>query len=47
MIGRRLIEILIVLALIWYCFSLKFILGFVAGAMLAGEVWASLRGPKS
>ena len=44
MIGRRIIETLVVLALIWFCLSLKFILGFAAGAMLAGEIWTSMRG---
>lgn len=47
MTGRRIIEIIVVLALVWYCFSLKFILGFAAGSILAGEIWATLRGRSS
>ncbi len=46
MISRRVIEILIVLGLVWFCFSPKFLLGFAAGAVLAGEVWASFRPTK-
>lgn len=44
MLGRRILEIVLIVVLLWYCLSLKFLLGFGAGLMLAGEVWASMKG---
>ncbi len=44
MTGRRIVEILVVIGLVCYCWSLKFVLGFVAGGILVGEIWASIRG---
>ncbi|MHA2279676.1 MAG: hypothetical protein ACXAC5_02115 [Promethearchaeota archaeon] len=38
MIGRRLLEIVVVLFLLWFCFSLKFFLGLAAGFVVAGEI---------
>ncbi len=46
MIGRRLLEIVVVIALIWYFFSLKFFIGLAAGLILAGEIWGSSRGDR-
>jgi hypothetical protein len=43
-LGRRLLEILVIGFLIWFCLSLKFFLGVVAGFILAGEVGYSVWG---
>ena len=47
MIGRRLLEIVIIGALIWYFLSLKFFLGLAAGLIIAGEVYGSSRRGRS
>lgn len=41
MIGRRLLEIVLIGVLIWYFLSLKFFLGLAAGLIIAGEVYGS------
>ena len=43
MTGRRIVEIVLIGVLLWWCLSLKFMVGFGAGLMVAGEVWASMK----